>query len=116
MAAAPKSLKDLYQREVRFQVTVSTDLVGIMILLAVWWFGGWLIAGDDLSAFGFARSTSMHLLIFRSIDLTQTIISSLFRVGAGLLWGFVIGVPVGILIGYVLVAMRVANVRFSSKG
>ena len=91
-------------------------LVGIMILLAVWWFGGWLIASDDdLSAFAdFAPGPTFAALIdlIRSGDLTQTIVSSLFRVGAGLLWGFVIGVPVGILIGYVLVAMRVANVPF----
>ena len=69
-----------------------------MILLAVWWFGGWLIASDDdLSAFAdFAPGPTFAALVdlIRSGDLTQTIVSSLFRVGSGLLWGFAIGVPV----------------------
>ena len=32
--------------------------------------------------------------------------------GIGLLWGFAIGVPIGIVIGYLTIAMRVANVPF----
>ena len=99
-----------------FSSKFGYPLIGIMILLAVWWFGGWLIASDDdLSAFAdFAPGPTFAALVdlIRSGDLTQTIVSSLFRVGSGLLWGFAIGVPVGILIGYVLVAMRVANVPF----
>ena len=53
-----------------------------MILLAVWWFGGWLIASDDdLSAFAdFAPGPTFAALVdlIRSGDLTQTIVSSLF--------------------------------------
>lgn len=91
-------------------------LGGLGILFVVWWFGGWLIANDDdLSAFAdFAPGPTFAALVdlIGSGDLTDSILSSLYRVGTGLLWGFAIGVPIGILIGYLTIAMRIANVPF----
>ena len=91
-------------------------LGGLGILFAVWWFGGWLIANDDdLSAFAdFAPGPTFAALVdlIGSGDLSDSILSSLYRVGTGLLWGFAIGVPIGILIGYLTIAMRIANVPF----
>ena len=61
-----------------FSSKFGYPLVGIMILLAVWWFGGWLIASDDdLSAFAdFAPGPTFAALVdlVRSGDLTQTIV------------------------------------------
>ena len=89
---------------------------GLGILFVVWWFGGWLIANDDdLSAFAdFAPGPTFAALVdlIGSGDLSDSILSSLYRVGTGLLWGFAIGVPIGILIGYLTIAMRIANVPF----
>ena len=45
-------------------------------------------------------------------DISDSVLSSLYRVGTGLVWGFAIGVPIGVLIGYLTIAMRVANVPF----
>ena len=91
-------------------------LGGIGILFVVWWFGGWLIASnDDLSAFSdFAPGPTFAALVdlVGSGDLSDSILSSLYRVGIGLIWGFAIGVPIGILIGYLTIAMRIANVPF----
>ena len=70
---------------------------------------------DDLSAFAdFAPGPTFVALVdlIASGGLTDSILSSLYRVGIGLVWGFAIGVPIGILIGYLTIAMRVANVPF----
>ena len=90
--------------------------LGCTILLAVWWFGGYLIESDpDLSAFSdFAPQPTFAALydLVVSGELVKTISSSLYRILIGLLWGIVIGVPVGVLIGYVATAMKIANVPF----
>lgn len=90
--------------------------LGLAILLAVWWFGGNLVANDpDLWAFAnFAPAPTFAALyqLVASGEIWPTVASSLYRVLVGLLWGIVIGVPTGILIGYVSSAMKIANVPF----
>ncbi|WP_372958056.1 ABC transporter permease [Marinobacter sp.] len=90
--------------------------IGITTLLALWWLGGYVVANDpDMWAFAnFAPAPTFGALydLVVSGDIWPTIASSLYRVLIGLFWGVVIGVPVGVLIGYVGTAMKVANVPF----
>ncbi len=90
--------------------------IGLGLLLAFWWLGGYLIAKDeDLSAFAdFAPGPTIKALfeIVASGEVWAPIVASLRRVLWGLCWGVIIGVPVGILIGYIKSAMQVANVPF----
>ena len=95
---------------------VKYPLLGMSLLLTLWWLGGYSIErNDDLSAFAdFAPGPTFAALI----DITESgevwapIVASLKRIIAGLFWGVVIGVPVGVLIGYVKVALDIANVPF----
>lgn len=90
--------------------------IGITSLLVVWWAGGYVVANDpDMWAFAnFAPAPTFSALygLVVSGDIWQTIASSLYRVVSGLFWGIVIGVPVGVLIGYMGTAMKIANVPF----
>ena len=91
-------------------------LLGCSILLALWWFGGYLIASDpDMSAFSDFAPKSAFVALYDLVvsgDLIKTVSSSLYRILVGLFWGIVIGVPVGVLIGYVATAMKIANMPF----
>ena len=91
-------------------------LLGITVLLFLWWLGGVAIQNnDDLSAFSdFAPGPTFNALyaMAASGELWPPIFSSLGRILSGLLWGVVIGVPVGILIGHIKVALDIANVPF----
>lgn len=91
-------------------------LIGIGLLLSLWWLGGYMIAADeDLSAFAdFAPSPTFQALfdIIRTGEVWAPILASLKRILTGLFWGVVIGVPVGVLIGYIKSAMQIANVPF----
>lgn len=104
----------------RYVFTVLTSIkhavIGISLLLGLWWLGGYLIARDpDLSAFSdFAPEPTFNALVamFRSGEVWPPIWASLARIMMGLLWGIVIGVPLGVLVGYVKVALAVTNVPF----
>lgn len=97
-------------------VKIQYPLIGISLLLACWWLGGYLIANDDdLSAFAdFAPGPTFSALyeLVRSGEVWAPIGASLQRVLWGLCWAVVIGVPVGIAIGYIKSAMQVVNVPF----
>ncbi|GAB4522673.1 MAG: ABC transporter permease [Roseibium sp.] len=89
---------------------------GMALLLGVWWLGGWLVQNNPrLFAFAdfapapaFARLADMIV----SGEAYQMTLPSLYRVGAGLLWAIVIGVPAGILIGWFGKARRLTNIPF----
>lgn len=91
-------------------------VAGITGLLGLWWLGGYAIENNpDLSAFAaFAPGPAFTALydLVQSGDLWPTITASLYRILVGLFWGITIGVPVGILIGYVDSAMKISNVPF----
>lgn len=95
---------------------VAYNLLGIALLLLLWWFGGVLIENNpDLIAFsGFAPAPTFEALagLINGGTLWQTIQSSLYRILSGLALGIVIGVPVGVLIGYIKVARKIANMPF----
>ena len=99
-----------------FLNSLKYPAMGITGLLLLWWIGGQLIANDpDLVAFAnFAPAPTFDALTYlvSSGELWNTIFASLKRILAGLFWGIVIGVPVGILIGYVDTALKITNVPF----
>lgn len=91
-------------------------LVGIAVLVAVWWLGGWLIASNpDTESFAdfapapaFAR---LHELLANGYAWEATA-PSLERIGLGLLWAVVIGVPVGVGIGLFAAMREITHVPF----
>lgn len=90
--------------------------LGIAGLLTLWWIGGKLIESNpDLVAFAsFAPAPTLEALLYlvSTGEIWSTIAASLYRILAGLFWGITIGVPVGILIGYVDSALKITNVPF----
>jgi NitT/TauT family transport system permease protein len=91
-------------------------LIGIVALLLAWWFGGWLIANNpDTESFAaFAPGPAFA----RLIELTENgavlkaIIPSLARIGLGLFWAVLIGVPIGVAIGLSSGLREVTHVPF----
>ena len=91
-------------------------VIGMFALLAVWWVGGRLIAtSDDLMAFAdFAPGPALVRLqqMVASGEAVAMAVPSLVRVGLGLLWAVVIGVPVGMAVGYWARLRAFTNVPF----
>ncbi|TNE65033.1 MAG: ABC transporter permease [Rhodobacteraceae bacterium] len=99
----------------RFRGLVNGAL-GIGLLLVLWWIGGWIVeTSDDLFAFAdFAPVPTLSRLWEMLMDGEVVAMSgpSLMRVGLGLFYAIVIGVPVGIMIGRMKRLNEVANVPF----
>lgn len=95
---------------------VANAALGISMLMALWWFGGWIVENnDDLFAFAqFAPAPTLERLweMITSGEVLKMSGPSLYRIGMGLGIGIVIGVPVGILIGRSAPAREVTNVPF----
>jgi NitT/TauT family transport system permease protein len=95
---------------------VGYPLLGIVTLLGVWWFGGWLIANDpDTSSFaGFAPAPAFARLseLLANGYVWEATAPSLERIGLGLLWAIVIGVPVGVGIGLSAALREISHVPF----
>ncbi len=91
-------------------------LLGILVLMALWWLGGWVVANDpDLFAFAdFAPAPTLSALwdIVTSGEVLDMSGPSLFRVGAGLGIAALLGVPAGIAIGRVGWLRELTNVPF----
>lgn len=91
-------------------------LGGIAVMLLVWWLGGLYLASnpDTLMFANFAPGPTFAALwrMLGEGTLWDAIGASLYRIGAGLFWGALIGIPLGILIGYFSLAMRMANLPF----
>ncbi len=96
--------------------TLAYPAAGIAVLLALWWAGGWLIASnEDVSSFaGFAPAPTFAALgeLLGTGDVWGMIHPSLYRIGMGLLWAFLIGVPVGVAIGLSATLREVSHVPF----
>lgn len=99
-----------------FIVGLKYPVMGITGLLALWWLGGKMIENNpELMAFAsFAPAPTFDALVYlvASGEIWPTIAASLGRILAGLFWGIAIGVPVGILIGYIDTAIKITNVPF----
>ena len=90
--------------------------IGIFSLLLAWWIGGWMIAQNpDVASFAdFAPEPAF----VRLVELTQNgsvmkaIIPSMERIGLGLLWAVIIGVPIGVAIGLYASLREVTHIPF----
>lgn len=91
-------------------------VVGILSLLLAWWLGGWMIAQNpDIASFAdFAPEPAFA----RLVELTQNgavlnaVLPSMERIGLGLLWAVLIGVPVGVTIGLFASMREISHVPF----
>lgn len=95
---------------------IGYPLLGIVIMLALWWLGGWLIASNpDTESFA---DFAPHPAFVRLGDLIangyawQAAGPSLARIGLGLLWAVLIGVPIGVGIGLYAALREISHVPF----
>ncbi len=96
--------------------SLTLTLAGVAGLLALWHLGGWLVASDPRTAAfaGFAPLPALTRLVQMtgSGDVWHMTGPSLWRVGSGLFWAVVIGVPLGIVISRSRIARQVTNLPF----
>lgn len=96
--------------------TIGYPAIGISVLLLLWWFGGYLIASNpDTQSFAdFAPGPAFAALmeLIHSGGLWDTVLPSLYRIGMGLLWAVLIGVPVGVAIGTISSLREITHVPF----
>ncbi|MGD8909900.1 MAG: ABC transporter permease [Chromatiales bacterium] len=90
--------------------------LGIGALIAVWWLGGWAIAQNpDTASFAdFApQPTFARLLdLLGNGAVIDAVLPSLARIGLGLLWAVLIGVPVGVGIGLFANLREITHIPF----
>lgn len=91
-------------------------LAGIAVLLAVWWLGGYLIASNpDTASFAdFAPAPAFARLmeLLEAGAVWNAAFPSLGRIGYGLLWAVIIGVPTGVAIGLYASLRQLTHVPF----
>jgi len=91
-------------------------MIGLFALFCLWWLGGWYVEqSDDMFAFAqFAPVPALSRLweMILSGEVWTMSIPSLYRVGLGLLYAIVIGVPLGIAIGRMPIFREITNVPF----
>lgn len=96
--------------------TIGYPLLGISIMLALWWLGGYAIASNpDTESFAdFAPAPAFSRLVELTANgyVLEATLPSLERIGLGLLWAAVLGVPVGVAIGLFVMAREVSHVPF----
>lgn len=96
--------------------TLAISLAGFVLLLAAWWFGGWLVASNaSTAAFAdFAPAPTLKRLyaMVLSGEVWSITHPSLSRVGQGLAWAIVIAVPLGIVTGRFATARTLTNLPF----
>lgn len=95
---------------------IAYPTIGVIGLLVLWWLGGQSIkANPDMTAFSaFAPEPAFYALqeLVMGDELWAAIGWSLYRILLGLLWAIIIGIPVGVIVGYVNVATKITNVPF----
>ena len=76
-------------------------IVGIVVVLGIWWLVLTLVASPDSLAAQFLPTRAFAALPTLVIDdrLFEHVITSLRRIAVGLIWALLLGVPLGFLIG-----------------
>ncbi len=96
--------------------SAASVLIGIVILFALWWIGGWIVASNpSTSNFAdFAPVPTLERLwdMLTSGEATRMTIPSLLRIGGGLAWAIAVGVPFGILVGRYRVVREASSIPF----
>ncbi|MDF3812826.1 ABC transporter permease [Rhodopseudomonas sp. BAL398] len=91
-------------------------LLGIGIMLGVWWIGGWLVSSNPatMNFAGFAPVPTFLRLwqMLISDEAVEMALPSLARIGGGLAWAIALGVPFGILIGRFRAVREASSVPF----
>jgi NitT/TauT family transport system permease protein len=91
-------------------------LIGVGLLLALWWLGGWLVASNPATVnfAGFAPAPALKRLWQMLLDgeALRMTWPSLVRIGGGLFWAIAFGVPLGIVIGRFRAARDASSVPF----
>lgn len=82
---------------------LTNGIIGLSILFLLWWIGGYALsinpATESFSAFGPIPTFKAIPDMWDTGEIQAAVIASGYRLGIGLLIAFLIGVPVGILMG-----------------
>jgi NitT/TauT family transport system permease protein len=77
--------------------------LGLLILAALWWLGGYMIAlnpkTQSFSGFGLVPTLQAFPELWNLGKLQKAIAASMYRLGGGMLIAIAIGVPIGIIMG-----------------
>ena len=77
--------------------------LGMLILAALWWLGGYMIAKNpqtqSFSGFGLVPTLQAFPELWDLGKLQKAIAASMYRLGGGMLIAIAIGVPIGIIMG-----------------
>lgn len=91
-------------------------VLGIAVLLLLWALGGYAISSNpDTEAFAaFSPGPTFVALsdLIISGQIWNSIGASLYRILVGLFWGALIGIPVGVIVGYFGTVMKLTNIPF----
>ncbi len=89
---------------------------GILLIVGLWWIGGWIIANNpDTESFAdFAPAPAFSRLfdIIANGYFLEASVPSLQRIGYGLLWAVLLGVPTGVTIGLFARMRELTHVPF----
>jgi NitT/TauT family transport system permease protein len=77
--------------------------LGLLILAAFWWLGGYMIAMNpqtqSFAGFGLVQTLQSFPELWQLGKLQKAIVASGYRLGGGMLIAIAIGVPIGIVMG-----------------
>ena len=95
---------------------IGYPVIGIGEIHALWWLGGWSIASnphtESFAEFAPAPAFSRLLELTANGYVWEASATSLARIGLGLLWAVVIGVPVGVAVGLYASVREISHVPF----
>jgi len=95
---------------------LAYPVLGIAVLMLLWWLGGYLIAANpDTASFSdFAPGPALTSLvsIVAGGEVLDMAIPSLRRIGGGLMWAILFGLPIGIAIGRLTHVRAATHVPF----
>lgn len=96
--------------------SLGTALLGIGVLLVLWWIGGWVVASNpstsNFADFAPAQTFERLWTMLVSGEAWRMTVPSLGRIGGGLGWAIVFGVPFGILVGRFRTVREASSVPF----